>query len=92
MAEKKGRPIRIEIPSELRLTRDQITSLDNVFENQLNLIEGPGPIDPAPFPGINTTKFAVEIDVIRPRRKPAKKKSKQPAAKKKKTTAPKKKK
>ena len=89
MAEKNDRPIRIEIPSELRLTRDAITSLDNVFKNQLNLIVGPGPIDPIPFPAINTEKFAVEIDVIRPRRRP-KKTTKKAAKKTKKTTKKKK--
>ena len=79
----RRRPIRIEIPAELELTRDEITSLDNVFQNQLNVLEGPGPSDPIPFPSINTTKFAVEIDVIRPPRRSKKKRAKKPASKKK---------
>jgi hypothetical protein len=65
--------IRIQIPAELQLSENEIASLDRVFRAQLAVVEGPGDVEPIPFKQINTTKMAVEIEVIRPERAKRKK-------------------
>jgi len=79
----RGRPIRIQIPEELRLTRNEIDSLARVFLEQLQIVEAPGDVTAVPSQPINTTKMAVEVELVGPRpirgvrrgpaRKPAKK-------------------
>jgi hypothetical protein len=66
MAERQ-RPIRIQIPEELRLSENEIRSLERVFLEQLQIVEAPGDVPAVPSQPINTTKMAVEIELIETR-------------------------
>lgn len=75
MAEKKSRPIRIEIPEELNFTQNEIDALELAFKSRLVDVESDVYIDAQSIDSINTTKLAVEVEVIASKRRRATKKS-----------------
>ena len=73
----RNRPIVIQIPREMRLTRNEIDWLDHAFKVQLAEVVKPGDLGPVVGNPINTTRLAVDIQVVGPsRRKPTKKPAK----------------
>lgn len=66
MADETTRPIRIQIPAELNLTQNEIDSLELVFSRQLVDVQSDVRIDDQPIESVNTTKLAVEVEVVGP--------------------------
>jgi hypothetical protein len=65
---KTTRPIRIIIPEEMKLTANEIISLEHTFKSQLQIVEKPGDVPLISSP-INTAKLPVEVEMSTPVRR-----------------------
>lgn len=61
---RRKRPIVIQIPEEMRFTRNEIDWLDRAFKLQLAEVAKPGDLGPVVGNPINTTRLAVDIQVV----------------------------
>jgi hypothetical protein len=62
----KLRPIVIQIPEELRLTQNEIDHLEFAFRKELVEVDRPGDLGPVVGNPINTTRLAVDVQVVGP--------------------------